>query len=55
MVDSLEDDFNAEYQQMLEDMFGWPWTEPPEDYVPLETLPPTYDIPKRSAHLMTAT
>lgn len=56
--DDLTRAFDAEYEQMLSDMFDWPWpdAEPP-DYIPIE-IPPEevkVEIPKRSHNLMIAT
>lgn len=48
--------FDAEYEQMLSDMFDWPWPDAPEDYTPLPTIPPEENediIPQRSHNLLT--
>lgn len=50
--------FDEEYEQMLSDMFTWPWPdEPPVGYTPIE-IPPEeekVEIPKRSHSLMITT
>lgn len=49
--------FDKDYEQMLSDMFDWPWPDhEPEDYTPLPTIKPEIDhIPSRSPNLMIMT